>query len=144
MKRRNLRGILLLAGLMAVSVGVAAQQQPPLGTAADVDAFAKALESCTAATVHTQHPLMKAFIVEHKITGTENEKCGYRQTMPGRMNMICGLSAAGRKSAATDLRAMASAQSIKGSTSAAGPTWMKECEIEMPDGKRIPAVGKAG
>ena len=133
---------LVAAVLIALSVGVAAQQPPAPGSAADVDAFAKALESCTAATVHTPHPLMKAFIVEHKVTGTENEKCGYRQTMPGKMNMICGLSLAGRKSAAADLRAMANAQSIRGSTSAAGPTWMKECEIEMPDGKRIPAVGK--
>ena len=143
MRRADVSG-LVVAGLIVLAGGAAAQQapQPTVSSAADVDVFAKALESCTAATVNTPHPLMKAFVVEHTITGAEKDKCGYRQTMPGRMKMICGLSTDSRKSLATDLRGMANAQSIKGSTSGVGPTWMKECEIEMPDGKRIPATGK--
>jgi len=145
MKTNTFTGI-ICAGLVALTAGIAAQQQaqtpqPPPATASvvEVDAFAKSLEACAPGAISTPHPLMKSFIVEHQISGATKDRCAYSQTMPGRMKMICALSGDGRKALGTDLRAMAAGSSLKGSTSGPAPVWMKECEIEMPDGKRIPA-----
>jgi hypothetical protein len=133
----------LTALVVSAGTGLAAAQA--LSTPAEVEAFAVALESCTAARAATPHPLMRSFVIEHAVDGEKDKACAYSQTMPGKMKMVCALSADGRKGLAAELRAMAAGGPMKGSTSAAGPAWMKECEIEMPDGKRIPAAtGRGG
>lgn len=133
----------LLACVVATGSALAAAQA--LSTPAEVEAFAAALESCTAAKAATPHPLMRSFVIEHAIDGEKDKACAYSQTMPGKMKMFCAFSAEGRKGFAADLRTMAEGGPMKGSTAAAGPAWMKECEIEMPDGKRIPAAtGRGG
>jgi hypothetical protein len=132
-----------LACAVAAATGIAAGQA--LSTPAEVEAFAASLGSCTAAKAATPHPLMRSFVIEHTIDGEKDGACAYSQTMPGKMKMFCTLSADGRESLATDLRTLATGGPMKGSTSAAGPVWTKECEIEMPDGKRIPvASGRGG
>lgn len=138
----SLRSAVLVAFAL-LPVGLIASQA--VSTPAEVEAFAKALEGCTAAKAATPHLLMKNFVIDHTI-GTETAgKCDYRQTMPGKMNMICGFSADARKAFAAELRNMYAGGSMRGSSSSAGPAWMKECEIELPDGKRIPAAsGKGG
>lgn len=122
---------MLLAGI------VSAGQAP--STPAEVTAFAAALESCTAASARTPHPLMTAFVVDHTITGETDSTCGYRQTMPGKMTMVCALTPDGRKLLAADIRTTASGGSMRGGTNRAQPGWLKECEIELPNGKRTPA-----
>lgn len=132
----------VLACAIVAATGIAAAQA--LSTPAEVEAFAASLESCTAAKAATPHPLMGSFVIEHTIDGEKDGACAYSQTMPGKMKMFCTLSAEGRQSLAADLRSMAAGEPMKGSTSAPGPVWTKECEIEMPDGKRIPAASGRG
>ena len=127
----------LSTALVAVSV-VAARQE--MSSPAEVGAFVAALDSCSAATMRGPHPLMKAFVIEHTITGDANGSCGYRQTMPGKMNMVCALTPAGRKLLAADMKVMTTGGPMRGGTNQAQPEWFKECEIELPNGSRIPAV----
>lgn len=129
-----------LAMLVSATVTAGAAQAPAPSTPADVAAFAAALESCTAATARTPHPLMASFTVEHTVSGEANGTCGYRQSMPGKMTMVCALSVEGRKALASDVRKMAAGESMKGSTSALQPPWARECEIELPSGARTPFV----
>lgn len=129
----------------AVALGSAAAAAQALSTKAEVEAFAASLLTCTAAKAATPHPLMGSFVIEHAIEGVKDDTCHYSQTMPGKMKMFCAFSAEGRKGFAAEMRTMAEGGPMKGSTAAAGPAWMKECEIEMPDGKRIPAApGRGG
>lgn len=132
----------VFAFAVVAAAGLAAAQT--LSTPAEAEAFAASLGTCTAAKAAAPHPLMPSFVIEHTIDGEKDGACAYSQTMPGKMKMICALSADGRKSLATDLRTMATGGPMKGSTSAAGPAWMTECEIEMADGKRIPAASGRG
>ena len=132
--------------LMTMVVVSLTLQQPPVASAiapsssSEVAAFVEALNTCTAAKAATPHPLMKSFTVEHTIVGAREPGCDYRQTMPGKMAMVCVLSPEGRKAIATELSVYVKGGSISGSTSSAPPVWMNECELEMPDGKRQPMV----
>lgn len=129
---------------LALTAATAFAAAQALSTPAEVEAFAAAVESCTPAKAATPHPLMQSFVIEHVVEGEKDKACAYSQTMPGKMKMFCAFSADGRKLFAADMRAMAAGDQMKGSTSAAGPAYMKECEIEMPDGKRIPAATGKG
>lgn len=129
------------AAIFALALGVsglAGSQQP--SSPADTEAFIAALDACTPSTVNTPHPLMRAFVVEHTVSGEKEGKCDYTQTMPGKMTMVCRLSADGRKVLAAELKVMTSGGQMRGGTNTPGPQWMKECEIELPSGSRIPAV----
>ncbi len=121
---------------------LAALQTPPatptLSSPADITAFVEALNSCTVARAATPHPLMRSFTVEHSIAGLSAGGCDYRQTMPGKMTMVCALSPAGRKAMAAEIGVYAKGGPMSGSTSAARPSWWNECQLEMPDGKRQP------
>ena len=121
---------------------VAALQAPPaaptLSTQTEIAAFAVAVSSCTAAKAATPHPLMRTFVTEHSITGPSAAGCGYRQTMPGRMAMVCALSQAGRDALAAEMKGYAPGGRMSGSTSAAKPVWWSECQIQMPDGTGRP------
>jgi hypothetical protein len=128
---------LLTLTLVAQSPAPAA---PKVSSPAEMTAFITALGSCEPAKAATPHPLMKSFVVEHTLAGTTPAGCDYRQTMPGRMTMACTLSEAGRQALSADLGVYVKGGSISGSTSAAQPTWMSECELEMPDGRRQPMV----
>jgi hypothetical protein len=59
--------------------------------------------------------------------------------MPGKMTMVCALSADGRQALAADVRKMAGGE-MKGSSAGPQPSWAKECEIELPSGARSPMV----
>jgi hypothetical protein len=126
-----------LISLTAAAVQAAERQA---GTPAEIVAFAEALDGCTPATAKTPHPLMTTFVVEHTVNGEKDGACGYAQTMPGRMKMVCTLSGDGRRALSAELKTMASGGPMRGGTSAAQPVWMKECEIELPSGSRVPAV----
>lgn len=121
---------------------LAALQTPPVTPApsspAEMATFVEALDTCTAAKAATPHPLMRSFTVEHTIAGLNAGACDYRQTMPGKMTMVCALSPEGRKVMAAEMSVYAKGGQMSGSTSAAKPTWWSECQLEMPDGKRQP------
>lgn len=114
----------------------------PSGTA-EIEAFVKALDSCTPATAATPHPLMRSFTVQHTIAGAKERGCDYTQTMPGNMRMACMLSDASRKTLAAEIAVYAKGGTISGGTSSAQPTWMAECELVTADGKRQPMVQTA-
>lgn len=128
----NLLTLTLLAALQTPA------PPPTTSSQAEVAAFVEALTDCTVAKAATPHPLMRSFTVEHSITGLGATGCDYRQTMPGRMTMVCALSPAGRKAMATEMSVYAKGGSMSGSTSAAKPVWWNECQLELPDGKRQP------
>jgi hypothetical protein len=130
---------LILTFLAAAAIGVAQAPAAAPSTAEELTTFAAALESCTAATARTPHPFVKTFTSEHTIKGETAGTCEYRQTMPGKMAMVCGLSAEGRKALAADVRKMAGGE-MKGSSAGPQPAWAKECEIELPSGARQPMV----
>ena len=130
--------ILLTLTLFTQPLPQAAPTPPPVSGSAEIAAFVEALNSCTAAKAATPHPLMRTFTVEHTVAGITATGCDYRQTMPGRMAMVCSLSPAGRKALATEISVYAKGGSISGSTSAAKPVWWSECQLELPDGKRQP------
>jgi hypothetical protein len=104
----------------------------------EIATFVDALNNCTVDRAATPHPLMRSFTVEHTITGLNADACDYRQTMPGKMAMVCALSPAGRKAIAAEISVYAKGGAMSGSTSAAKPTWWSECQLEIPDGKRQP------
>lgn len=130
--------VLVLIGAAAVAAGAQAVSSPEA-----LSTFLASLETCTAGTANTPHPLIPGFIVVHTSNGPTDGACGYRQTMPGNMTMVCALSERGRSVLAADIRAMMAGGSMRGSTSAAPPAWMQECEIEMANGRRIPAAPAA-
>jgi hypothetical protein len=132
-----------IAAFVLFAVAAPQTPAPPIPTVSsptEITAFVDALNSCEAATAATPHPLMRSFTVEHTITGAQSSGCGYSQTMPGRMKMVCTLSADGRKTLAAEISVYAKGGSISGSTSGSQPVWFSECELEMPDGKRQPMV----
>jgi hypothetical protein len=133
----------LAAGLTTLGVVSLRAAQTPR-TQAEVEAFSTALESCSAAKVATPHPFVRTFVIEHTVAGEKDGTCDYRQTMPGKMTLICALSADGRKGLAAEMKAMAGGGPMRGSTSAAPVVWMRECEIETADGTRMPAVSGRG
>jgi hypothetical protein len=131
--------LVLIALLAPASPQTAPPPQPPaLSSPSEVGAFVDALGACTEAKTATPHPLMKSFVVEHTIAGATEQGCSYRQTMPGRMAMVCALSETGRKALAADISVYATGGAMKGSTSGPQPAWWGECELEMPDGRRSP------
>jgi hypothetical protein len=136
----------LFVVVAAAGVLASQSQTPAASSPAEIEAFSKALESCTAATAATPHPFVRTFTIEHTVGRETDGKCDYRQTMPGKMTMVCGLSAEGRRQLAAEMRTMATGGSMRGSTSAAPAQWMKECEIETASGQRSPAVsaGRGG
>jgi hypothetical protein len=131
----------MMLNLLTVTL-LAALQAPPAtptpSSPTEITAFVEALNSCTAARAATPHPLMRSFTVEHTISGPGTGGCNYRQTMPGKMAMVCALSPEGRKAMAAEIGVYAKGGPMSGSTSAAKPTWWSECQLEMPDGKRQP------
>lgn len=138
------RLILALAGVSMAAAALSAQAPPPTpASQADVIAFAASLEGCTAAKVATAHPLMRTFVVEHTVSGEKAGVCAYAQTMPAKMTMECGFSAAGRKAMAAELRSSVSGAPMRGGTSQAQPEWAKECEIVTASGARSPMVQPA-
>jgi hypothetical protein len=132
--------LLLLIALLAPGFSQTAPppQPPALSSPAEVSAFVGALGACTEAKAATPHPLMKSFVVEHTIAGATEPGCNYRQTMPGRVAMVCVLSEEGRAALAADINLYVSGGAMKGSSSGPQPAWWSECELEMPDGKRSP------
>jgi hypothetical protein len=130
--------LLVVLSTFFCSLSLHARQD--VSTPTETAAFVAGLDACSAAKVRTPHPLMTSFIVEHTVLGTQADKCGYRQTMPGKMTMVCALTAEGRRSLAADLKMMTTGGRMSGGTSSAAPLWSKECEIELPDGKRIPVA----
>ena len=129
----------LCVGLGAAVIAVSAAAKQGVSSPAETSAFVAALETCTAATMRAPHPLMASFVVEHTISGDANGACGYRQTMPGKMNMVCALTPAGRKLLAADMKVLTAGGALRGGTNQSQPEWFKECEIELPSGKRVPA-----
>jgi hypothetical protein len=137
----------VLLAFAAATVSVAAQTPAPTpaaSTPVEIEAFAASLAACTASTLATPHPFVRAFMIEHTITKEDAGKCDYRQTMPGKMTMICGLSVEGRTLLAAEIRNMVPGGAMRGGTSAPPTQWMKECEIESPSGVRSPAVSGRG
>lgn len=130
------------ASMLFLLFATAAPQHPPAAAAAsapDAKAFATRLAACEAATFSHPHPLMRGFTTEHAIEGEREGACRTTQTMPGSMRMECALSDAGRKAYAAEFEAMA-AGALQGSSKDPKP-WQQECELVLPDGKRIPASG---
>ena len=130
--------ILLTLTLFTRPLPQTAPPPPPVSGLAEIAAFVEALNNCTTAKAATPHPLMRTFTVEHTVAGLSAAGCNYRQTMPGRMAMVCSLSPTGRTAMATDISVYAKGGSMSGSTSAAKPAWWTECQLELPDGKRQP------
>jgi len=130
----------LCLGLSAVVIvvsAVAARQD--LSSPVEAGAFVAALETCAASKMRAPHPLMASFVVDHTILGEENGACGYTQTMPGKMTMVCALTPSGRKQLAADMKVMTSGGAMRAGTSQLQPGWFKECQIELPNGNRVPA-----
>ena len=127
---------LLMLALLALAQAPAATPAP--SSPAEISTFVEALQTCTPARAATPHPLMRGFIVEHTITGPAAERCDYRQTMPGKMAMVCAFSPEGRKAMASELSVYAKGGTVAGSTSSAKAGWSRECLLELPDGKRQP------
>jgi hypothetical protein len=117
---------------------VVAQKAP--APAIDIEPFAAALEECKPATQEMPHPLMANVTIKHTIVGEKNGKCAYTQSMPGNMSMECAFAPESRKSVADSLRWMVKDSRVSGSTKAPVADWMKECEIVMPSGQRVPAA----
>lgn len=111
---------------------------PAPSSPAEISTFVEALQTCTPAKAATPHPLMRGFIVEHTIAGPAADRCDYRQTMPGKMAMVCALSPEGRKAMASELSVYVKGGTMAGSTSSAKAAWTSECQLELPDGKRQP------
>lgn len=136
----------LFAFLLGLPLALAAQDAagPKAGDAgpeadAATLAFAAALEACAPATHQTPHPFMRGFTIEHRITGENDGRCDYTQTMPGGMHMACRLGDAGRTALAAEFREMAAGHMSGGTGNA--PAWTRDCEIVTADGKRTP-MGK--
>lgn len=130
------------ASMLFLLFATAAQQDPAAIAASptiDAKAFAARLAACEVATFSHPHPLMRGFTTEHAIEGEREHACRTTQTMPGNMRMECALSVSGRKAYAAEFEAMA-AGALQGSSKDPKP-WQQECEIVLPDGKRIPASG---
>ena len=129
---------LMLALVLAVPAAASAASGAP-APVADPAGFADALESCTPATHAAPHPFMKGFVIEHAITGDQDGRCAYSQTMPGGMRMECRLSEAGRDGLAGEFREQAAGRMSGGTGSQ--PAWTSDCEIVSKDGKRSPMGG---
>jgi hypothetical protein len=130
----------LLVGF-ATATGVAQQPVgPTLSSPDEITAFATALDACKAGTAATPHPLMRGFVIEHVVSGEKAGACAYSQSMPGKMKMECGFSAAGRKAMAAEIRNLAAGGAMRGGTSQTQPAWATECEIVTAAGSRSPMV----
>ena len=131
----------LCVGLSAIVFAVSAiEAGQDLSSPAEATAFVSALDACTVSKMRAPHPLMASFVVDHTILGEENGACVYKQTMPGKMTMVCALTPSGRKSLAADMNVMTAGGAMRGGTNQAQPGWFKECQIELPNGNRIPAA----
>jgi hypothetical protein len=126
----------LLSLILAAVPAAATGQGPQPGE--DPAVFAAALERCEAAVLKVPHPLVRPFIVTHTVRGETDGRCQYEQTMPGNMTMACAFTADGRAAMAEEIRKLAADGPLRGSTKGPQPAWAKECEIVMPDGKRVP------
>lgn len=130
----------LLVGFASVTGAAQQPAGPALSSPDEITAFATALDACKAGTANTPHPLMRTFVIEHVVSGEKAGACAYSQSMPGKMKMECGLSPAGRKAMAADIRNMATGGAMRGGTSQAQPAWAAECEIVTASGSRSPMV----
>lgn len=132
----------LFACLLGLPLALAARDaaEPSAGDAdAETLAFAAALDACVPATHRTPHPFVRGFTIEHAITGENEGRCDYTQTMPGGMHMACRLTDPGRAALAAEFREMAEGR-MSGGTGAQ-PAWTADCEVVSADGKRTP-MGK--
>lgn len=140
----GLSATLLLAPALALAAAQEARPAPSTDTpatdaAGEGLAFAASLEACVAASHQSPHPFVSGFVVEHTISGTDGEHCGYSQTMPGGMRMECKLSESSRHGLAAEFRDMAAGR-MSGGTGEQ-PSWTGDCEIVTAEGKRMP-LGK--
>ncbi|HEX5694217.1 MAG TPA: hypothetical protein VFY00_06325 [Arenimonas sp.] len=113
-----------------------AKDTPATGAATNDLAFAASLEACVAASHRSPHPFVSGFVIEHQISGLEDGRCNYSQSMPGNMRMECKFSDAGRNAMALEFREMAAGR-MSGGTGEQ-PAWTQDCEIITADGKRMP------
>ena len=101
-------------------------------------ALSEHLRECTPATATQPHPLMRGFTIEHAVVGAEGGRCGYTQSMPGGMRMVCAFDETVRAAFAGELRETATTGRMSGSSREAQPAWMAACEIETTTGQRTP------
>ena len=147
MSRHNtaclLSGLVLLPSLaFAGPAQTPATQAPPAAASAPAAdpaaanlAFAAALEACVPASHQSPHPFMRDFVIEHSISGMDDQLCGYSQTMPGDMRMECKLDEPGRVGLAAEFRELAEGR-MSGGTGEQ-PAWTGGCEVITADGKRM-------
>ena len=86
---RLLSGLFLLPALAFAGPARTADAETPPAQSAAADpaaanlAFAAALEACVPASHQSPHPFVRGFVIEHSISGMDDQLCGYSQTMPG-------------------------------------------------------------
>lgn len=137
---RLLPGLMLLPALaFAGPAQTPDADTPPAQAAADPAAanlaFAAALEACVPASHQSPHPFMRDFVIEHSISGMDDQLCGYSQTMPGDMRMECKLDGPGRVGLAAEFRELAEGR-MSGGTGEQ-PAWTGGCEVITADGERM-------
>ena len=138
---RLLSGLMLLPALAIAGPARAPDAETPPAQSAAADpaaanlAFAAALEACVPASHQSPHPFVRDFVIEHSISGMDDQLCGYSQTMPGDMRMECKLDEPGRAGLAAEFRELAEGR-MSGGTGEQ-PAWTGGCEVLTPDGKRM-------
>lgn len=138
---RLLSGLILLPALaLASPTQTPAAQAPPAESAAADPAaanlaFAAALEACVPASHQSPHPFVRDFVIEHRLSGMDEDHCGYSQTMPGDMRMECKLDEPARVGLAAEFRELAEGR-MSGGTGEQ-PAWTGSCEVVTADGKRM-------
>ena len=138
---RLLSGLMLLPALAIAGPARTPDAETPPAQSAAADpaaanlAFAAALEACVPASHQSPHPFVRGFVIEHSISGMDDELCGYSQTMPGDMRMECKLDEPGRAGLAAEFRELAEGR-MSGGTGEQ-PAWTGSCEVLTPDGKRM-------
>lgn len=134
--RITLPALLSMACAALATVGAASAGTTP--EPISLAAFAERLQACTPATATQPHPLVRGFTIEHAVIGEEGGRCGYTQSMPGGMRMVCAFDEAARTAFAGELRETATTGRMSGSSREARPAWMAACEIETAAGQRTP------
>jgi len=79
---------------------------------------------------------MRSFLIDHRVAGSEGDRCVYTQTVPGNMLMACRLTPEGRMELAGLIREMERGNFSGGTGRQSAMT--RECEVRDSDGVVIP------
>lgn len=128
---------ILAAGLLLLPPQASRAQA---GISSELSDFSRQLQRCGYATAREVHPSNASLTIRYAVNGERDGRCLYTQNLPGDMRMICAFDASQRTALAEEIASGAHSRRLTSGARGDVPAWASSCELETPDGQRVPMM----